>query len=204
MTTRTDLERIARIARTLIKAALLNRDVQAHLINPTLAGIWTAEAVRRSPPVRVEWEYVTVIGSVGESLAAAKNKRWGQFVGITPLRADDPVHPSRILYIYSPECPYNRRVEQRNALKRILGRHHRKLVTRALRNTKRDFLARLDKTGAFFIKRCFNLDPGRFWRVAKGREFINLPTPPVQLLLFSDEPDDTLSPSCTSSENPSC
>jgi hypothetical protein len=89
-------------------------------------------------------------------------------------------------------------------LKRILGRHYRKLVTQALRGTKRDFLTRLDKTGAFFIKRCFNLDPGRFWRVAKGREFINLPKPPVQLLLFSDESDDTLQPLSTTSEDPSC
>jgi hypothetical protein len=28
------------------------------------------------------------------------------------------------------------------------------------------------------------MDPGRFWRVAKGKEFLELPIPPRQLLLF--------------------
>ena len=32
-----------------------------------------------------------------------------------------------------------------------------------------------------------NLDPGQFWRVAKGRDFLELPRPPVQLLLFQAE-----------------
>jgi hypothetical protein len=53
MIDRSNLDRIARIARTLIVAALLNKDVQAHLSNPALAGIWTIDAVRRCPPVRV-------------------------------------------------------------------------------------------------------------------------------------------------------
>lgn len=195
-----DLERMARIARTLIGAALLNRDVQAHLSNPALAGIWTIDAVRRCPPVRVEWAFVTVIGGVGEGLAAARNKRWGQFVGVLPLRPDDPVDPYRILYIYSPDCPYNRRVEQRKALKRILGRHHRKLVTQAARSTKKDFLARLDEAGTHAINRRLGLDPGRFWRAAKGREFIDLPKPPVQLSLFPENPDEASCPSTTGEE----
>lgn len=73
MTDRADLDRIARIARTLVGAALLNRDVQAHLRNPALAGIWTVETVRRCSPALVVWDHATVIGGVGESLAAARN-----------------------------------------------------------------------------------------------------------------------------------
>lgn len=128
-----------------------------------------------------------MIGGVGESLAAARNKRWGEFLGVLPLRPDDPVDACRILYIYKPECPYNRRVEQRKALKRILGRHHRKWVTEAARSTKKDFLAQLDEAGAYAIKRRLGLDPGRFWRAAKGREFIGLPKSSVQMSLFPEQ-----------------
>jgi len=38
--------------------------------------------------------------------------------------------------------------------------------------------------GAEAIHRKLNLDPGRFWQVAKGKEFLDIPTPPRQLLLF--------------------
>jgi len=114
------------------------------------------------------------------------HKSWGPFIGVLPLAPTDPVHWCQLLYLYKASSPYNRRVEQRHALKRILGRQHRPLVTLASRSTKRDFLAALSELGAHVIKRRLNLDPGQFWRAAKGREFLDLPKPPVQLLLFPD------------------
>jgi hypothetical protein len=54
-------------------------------------------------------------------------------------------------------------------------------------STKKEFLTHwLTEAGAYFIRRRLKLDPARFWRVAKGKEFIDLPPPPVQLRLFPD------------------
>jgi hypothetical protein len=186
MITRSEVERAARIAHVLIDAALANRDIQSYLRDLMPPRLWTIEGVRRNPTCRVEWEHASVIGGIGESLHAARHKNWGSFIGVLPLEPDDPVGWARILYIYKATCPYNRRVEQRHALKRILGRQHRSLVTLAARSTKRDFLSDLDEYGAAVIKRRLQLDPGAFWRAAKGREFLDLPKPPVQLLLFPD------------------
>jgi hypothetical protein len=169
---------------TLATAALANLDIQSFLADPKLGRIWTEEAIRRTPTCRNEWEYVTVIATTGEARSAAKNKNWGKFLGVFPLATNDPVHAYRIVYIYKPTSPYNRRVEQRKHLKRILGKKHRPLVTKASRSTKRDFLRTLTLDDTRVIKLRLGLDPGRFWRAAKGREFIDLPTPPRQLTLF--------------------
>lgn len=172
----------------LIQAALANRDIRSYLDDPRFAGIWTVEGVTRHPTVRVVFEHAEVIGGSGESLAAAQHKNFGRFLGIQPLRPDDPVHPYRILFVYKASSPYNRRVEQRRHLKRLLGRQYRTLVTKAARSTKKDFLKYdLTPDGAKAILRRLKLEPGRFWRVAKGKEFLNLPSPPRQLLLFEDE-----------------
>ncbi len=133
----------------------------------------------------MEWQHTIVIGGIGESLATARHKNWGEFIGVLPLLPDDPVGWSRILYLYKASSPYNRRVEQRKALKRILGRKYRKLVTLAAGSTKRDFLTHwLTEEGACIIKQRLNLAPGEFWRAAKGRIFLVFPDPPIQLLLF--------------------
>ena len=169
---------------TLASAALANIDIQSFLADPKLGRIWTEEAIRRTPTCRNEWEHVTVIATTGEARSAAKHKNWGRFLGVFPLAPDDPVHPFRILYIYKATSPYNRRVEQRKVLKRILGRKHRPLVTKASRSTKRDFLRTLTTADARVIELRLGLDPGHFWRAAKGKEFPDLPTPPRQLTLF--------------------
>jgi hypothetical protein len=175
-----------RMARSLIDAALANHDIQRYLRDLTSPRLWTIDSVRKNPTCRVDWEHVTVIGGIGESLAAARHKNWGEFLGVHPLQPDDPVHWCRILFWYKASSPYNRRVEQRKALKRILGRKYRKLVHQASGSTKQDFLNRyLTEAGAYVIRRRLHLEPGRFWRVAKGKEFIELPKVPVQLLLFS-------------------
>jgi len=179
-----ELIRLARVANVLIDAALANRDIQVHLADPRPPCLWTIEGVRRNPTCRVEWDHAVVIGGIGESIAAGRHKSWGSFIGVLPLEPEDPVHWCRILFLYKASSPYNRRVEQRHALKRILGRKNRPLVTQAARSTKRDFLAALTEAGAYVIKRRLHVDPGQFWRAAKGHEILDLPTPPVQLLLF--------------------
>jgi hypothetical protein len=172
----------------LVDAALANRDIQRYLADPKWAQIWTAQGITRHPTVRVEFEQATVIGGIGESLAAAKHKHFGPLLGIEPLGPDDPVHPTRILFIYKATYPYNRRVEQRRWLKRLLGKEHRSQVTSAARSTKHLFLTHyLTDSGVRAIRRRLKMDPGRFWRLAKGKEFLDLPAPPRQLLLFDPE-----------------
>ena len=171
----------------LVQAALANEHIRSYLADPELAGIWTEEGVRRHPTVRVVYEHAEVIGGPGESLAAARHKNFGRFLGIHPLRPDTPVHHCRILYIYKPTNAFSRRVDQRHALKRRLGREFRILVTKASRSTKRDFLKHdLTPEGAKAIARRLKVDPGRFWRLAKGKEFLDLPPQLRQLLLFDD------------------
>ena len=189
MLIKTEIERIGRIAHVLIDSALANRDIQAHLADPRPPRLWTIEGVRHNPTCRVEWEHAIVIGGIGESLAVARHKNWGPLIGVFPLALTDPVHWCRILYLFKASSPFNRRHEQRPALKRILGRQQRPLVTLAARSTKRDFLATLSELGAHVIKRRLHLEPGQFWRAAKGRDSLDLPKPPVQLLLSTDDDD---------------
>jgi hypothetical protein len=59
------------------------------------------------------------------------------------------------------------------------------LVTKAKISIKGEFLAHwLIEAGTYVIKQRLNLDPGQFWRAAKGRDFVELPKLPVKLLLF--------------------
>ena len=108
-----------------IKAALANRDIQLHLSDPELSRVWTVDGATRHPTVRVEFEQATVIGDLGESLAAANHKHFGRLLRIEPLRPDDPVHPTRVLFIYKATDRDNRRFEQRRVLKRLLGKEPR-------------------------------------------------------------------------------
>ena len=85
---------------TLVKAALANRDIQSYLNDPRLAGIWTVEGVTRHPKVRAVFEHAEVIGGPGESLAAARHKNFGRFLGIQPLRPDSPVYLWHSLFFY--------------------------------------------------------------------------------------------------------
>jgi hypothetical protein len=178
----------------LAEAALANADIRFYRGDPELGRVWTEEAIRRCPTCRNEWEHATVIATRGEAQAAVRHKNWGAFLGVFPLARDDPVHPYRILYVYKPTSPYNRRVEQRRELKRLLGKAHRSLVARASRSTKGDFLKVLTRDQARVIHRRLHLDPGRFWRVAKGREFVDLPKRPVQPSLFDPEEPDPPTP----------
>lgn len=174
----------------LVTAALANLDIRSYIADAELGQIWTEEAIRRCPVCKNEWEHTTVIATTGEAHSAAKHKNWGRFLGVLPLARDDPVHPYRILYVFKATSPYNRRFEQRRELKRRLGKGYRSLVTEANGSTKKDFLRTLTRDQAHVIRHRLKLDPSRFWRVAKGKEFIEFPKPPRQLTLFDDIPDE--------------
>lgn len=105
MITTAEAERIGRIANLLIDAALANRDIQAHLADHRPPKLWTIAGVHRNPTGRVEREHAVVIGGIGESLAAARHKCWGEFIGVLSLEPGDPVHCCRILYIYKASSP---------------------------------------------------------------------------------------------------
>jgi hypothetical protein len=66
----------------------------------------------------------------------------------------------------------------------MLGKDYAPLVIRALRSGKKEFLGELTEDQAARIRARTGLGPGRFWRVAKGREYINWPEPPRQMTLF--------------------
>jgi hypothetical protein len=193
---RLQCERLARIGRVLIDAALANRWVQEYLAEPIPLPMrgrpepfrWTVDMVRRNPPCRHEWQHTRAIAGVGEGLSCSKGKTsWGEFIGILPLEPDDPVGFCRILYVYKPSNPWHQRVEQRHTLKRKLGKRHRKLVGQAMGSTKGEFIKRYaTDDAATVIKRRLQLEPGEFWRVVKGKVMMRWPEPPAQGLLFED------------------
>lgn len=63
-------------------------------------------------------------------------------------------------------------------------------MAKASRSTKNDFLRTLTADALHVIRWRLKLDPGRFWRVAKGKEFIEIPKPRRQPTLFDDLPCD--------------
>jgi hypothetical protein len=172
-------ERTAVIARVLVEAALCNTSVQQMIGDPTLPD--TEESIRKNPPVRVEYEQAIAIGDIGSCLSSTRSKNWGEGPWVMPLERDDPVDARRVLYLYRANSLYNRRFLQRQELKRILGRHHRSLVTRAMRATKREFLAVLTEAESHAVRRKLRVDPGEFWRAVHGRVFPPLPVRERQL-----------------------
>jgi hypothetical protein len=162
-------ERSGEIARLLITACLQNRKVRELIAGGSL----TELSVRRSPIVRVEFDQAIAIGGIGETLDATRSKHWGDGPWIMPLEPDDDFFPERITYLYRSNSLYNRRFEQRQRLKQLLGKN-RKLVGEAKYFTKSLFLKKLTRDQAAAIRRCLNVEPGDFWRAVNGK-FLNLP-----------------------------
>ncbi len=169
-----DLVRVARIARVLIDAALANRDIQGHIADPRPPRLWTVNGVKENPTVRVEWEHTVVIGGIGESLAAARHKSWGPFIGVLPLQPHEPgpLVPDPLLLQGQQPVQSPRRTTAPSQTN--LGRLHRSLVTKAARSTKRRFPTLLSEYGAEVIKRRLRLDPGQFGRAAEGRDSLHV------------------------------
>ena len=122
----------------------------------------------------VEYEHTLVISGIGEGLSIGKGKNWGLIVGVFPLEPADPVHPSRVLYLFKDSNPYQRRFDQRRYMRERLraGR----LVTRALRSRLGAFVPMLTAADVALIKDRLGLDPREFWRAAKGRAVLAIPT----------------------------
>ncbi|MCA9123946.1 MAG: hypothetical protein H6822_20480 [Planctomycetaceae bacterium] len=174
-------ERIAVYANVLIDAALANHHIKQFIADPSLP--YTEQSQRQSPTVRIEYEQAMAIGGIGECLHATRNKSWGDGPYIHPLAPDDPVDPMFILYVFKPNSHYHRRFEQRRRMKELLGRDYRKLVERAKyhRHTKKMFLESLTESEAYAIRRVFHVEPGEFWRAARGRTWLSLPPRQMQL-----------------------
>lgn len=180
--------RASRIARLLVDACFANECLQQYIADDSLPTI-TEESLRRSPTVRVEYEQAIAIGDIGSTLSATKNKHWGSGPQILPLQPTDCFYPDRVTYCYRTNSVYNRRFEQRQRLKELLGRRWRPLVEDAKRFTKTIFLEHLTARQAEAIRNCIGVDPGTFWRAVNGR-FLTLPGREVQLTLPFDVPTD--------------
>lgn len=172
-------QRACRLARVLVDACLANRCMQELIADPAFP--YTLESVRTSPTVRIEYEQAIAIGGIGETLQATRSKHWGEGPHVMPLHPDDEFFPDRITYRYRPNSLYNRRYEQRMRLKQLLGKRYRKLVGEAKYHTKTIFLKHLADDQAKMIRRVLNVDPGTFWRAAKGKVFLDLPKRAEQL-----------------------
>jgi hypothetical protein len=168
-------ERSGIIAKTLVAACLQNWNVQELIA----AGTFTESRIRQSPLVRVEFEQAIAIGGIGETLCATRGKHWGDGPWIMPLESEDDFFPERITYLYRANSLYNQRFEQRQRMKQLLGKN-RKLVGNAKYFTKTLFLQRLTRDHAAAIRRCLNVEPGKFWPAVNGKVMLNLPKRPVQ------------------------
>ena len=153
--------------------------MRQYIEDPSLP--YSESSVRKNPTVRIEYEQAIAIGGIGETLAATRSKFWGDGPWVMPLEREDVFDPFRITYIYRENSVYNGRFEQRRRLKQLLGRSFRPLVETAKRRTKSLFLEHVTADEAAAIQRILGIDPGRFWRAAKGREFLELPPRMVQL-----------------------
>jgi hypothetical protein len=165
-----------------VEACLANEAVSSYLANG-LTG-WSETSLRSSPIIRVEFGHAFVLGRLGESLSAARSKSWGDFISIQPLDPRDPIDPVRVVYAFKETAPYQRRFVQRTRLRRMLGKEYAPLVLKALRSGKKEFVGGLSEDERARVRARTGLEPGRFWRAAKGREFFNWPESPRQLTLF--------------------
>lgn len=167
--TRDEAIRMARIARVLVNAALANECVQEYLSSPTRP-FYTIDDIRKSPPVRVEWEQAIAIGDLGSVLSACRNKSWGEGPQVLPLEPDDYVDRMFITYHYRESSRYNQRFEQRHALKDKLGRKHRRLVGRCRGcKTLADYLGYyVTDEDRDVIREKLGLTAREFWRQVHG------------------------------------
>jgi hypothetical protein len=153
--------------------------MRQYIEDPSLP--YSEATVRENPTVRIEYEQAIALGGIGETVAATRSKSWGDGPWVMPLERDDVFDPVRITYVYRENSLYNRRFEQRRRLKELLGKRFRPLVETAKMHTKGIFLKHLRQEEAAAIQRVLGIDPGRFWRAAKGSLFLELPPRMVQL-----------------------
>lgn len=178
-------ERVAQYAKVLVDACLENECVKQYVVDPEQP--FTEQGIRANPIVRLDFEHAFAIGGIGETLAATRNKSWGEGPFLLPLDQDDWFFPDRITYQYKESSPYNRRFLLRQQMKQLLGRKFRTLVTRAKRSNKGEFLQSLSTRERFAIATALEIDPVIFWRAAKGRAEPEIPPVLTQGELFPEE-----------------
>jgi hypothetical protein len=150
-------------------AAIANRSIRDFQMEPQFRELWTEQAIRSNPPMRIEFEQATVFGSITEAGDIAKNKSWGRLICIEPLRPEDRLFPRHIAYVLKPGSKLRLRWEVRDTFRQILG-DRRSLVSDAMRCTKRWFLERLSISDTKAIRARLDLEPGEFWRLVRRGE----------------------------------
>src|SRR5262249_4958194 len=122
-----------------VEAANKNESILEFRADPRWAPIWKEENIVQSPPMRVEFDHAIVFGTFGEALFMRRGKSgWGQFVKVEPLRSDDALHPTRIVYQLKATSKMRQRWEFRDTFKNVLGKD-RRLVTLAMQLKKSEF-----------------------------------------------------------------
>jgi hypothetical protein len=154
-----------------VRAANANRYVQEYRLDREWwASCWSEERIARNLPVRVEFEHATFFGSLAEALSVRKSKSsWGSFVRVDPLREDDVLHPTRVVYVLKETNRMRQRWEWRDSLKRILGKD-RRLVNEAVRQGKKVFLASLSHSDKRILCGVLDLTPSSFWQAVRFGE----------------------------------
>jgi hypothetical protein len=166
------------------------RYIDAALANPSVSACCTEESIRKEPPIRLRFEQASAYGLLGECIFAVQSKSWGPFVGVEPIEPDFPFDGMRIQYRFHESSRYNRRFTQRQILKRRLGKGLRKLVGLAMENTQAGFLKQLSAGEEAGVRVRLRMGAREFWRVARGRRFIERAPAWVQLFLFDMMEDD--------------
>lgn len=160
-------EKVSKFRQRFIDAANRNSSIQDFRADGRFAPIWKEENIRRSPPLRAEFEHAIVFGTIAEAISMRRGKNaWGQFLQVEPLRADDVLHPTRIVYQLKATNRMRQRWEFRDTFRNVLGRD-RRLVTLAMKLNRKEFLARLTAGDVRIIEKKLDLDPAAFWRTVR-------------------------------------
>ena len=177
------------IARRLVAACLGNECVQEYIADDERPE-YSVEKLSSDPIVRVEYEQAIAYGDMVGALYFTRNKHWGNGPQIMPLEPDDWFFPDHYTYEYRENSLYNRRFLQRQRMKEILGKRWRKLVGSAKWHNQETFLRILEPQEERAIRRCLNVGPKLFWRMAKGKAFVPMkPKERQREFSFDDQSD---------------
>jgi hypothetical protein len=152
----------------LVEAANANQSVKEYrAAGEWWSSCWSEESITRKPPIRVEFEHAIVFATFSEALSLRRSKSgWGELLSVGPLRLDDRLHPTRVVYQLKASSKMRQRWEVRDTFKHILGKD-RGLVNDAVRCNKAQFLAELDPRKRRIIWECLKLDADEFWRLVR-------------------------------------
>jgi hypothetical protein len=170
--TREEWDRMARIAKVLVRGCLGNRCIQELIADPAWPA-YTVESCTEAPTVRIEYDQAYAIADLGSGLSATKHKSWGDGPRVMPLSLDDPVDPMFVLYVFRDGSRYNAKYEQRRELKARLGAAHRGLVNEARKFTFADYEFSLKAEKRAVILGVLGMTAAEFWRAVNGVDRID-------------------------------